>query len=385
LCALSDEKCGTDSCVYDSRNASSFSFYCASKCTVGDAARCPSGYDCVAPGASCSNGVTGVCAQREGFGCDPKVVVSAGKFFEGPAGELYHFAGQSTVPPRATLSVRSGNTFKSVQSWDGDIVIRAIVRNGDSLLLVTSDSDVLVKDGKATAKKRSPSPSVSYDAAYGVGKDGAFVLLNTTGGSDSFAALSRRGDDGAWTEVGPTRQRVTRIKSLTTGFLAICQKALCSSADGETFTPVELPPGVTLEVPGQNGGAATIALFAAAGASTTDFHFATGGRLFHHRKGVWVEEGPKAKPAEPGNNTGGYVRDDILRSFSDGTIVFHTWVPGTTGSGSGGYTTYVYGDDCWSFSPGGNLDNTDLVKGPNGNTFVYADSFDKQLCSVAAR
>lgn len=368
VCAMTDAKCGSDSCVFDSRAEGSFSFYCAPRCTVGDATKCPLGYECVAESASCpGGGGEGVCAHREGFGCDPRVKVErSGRFFEGPGGELYHLGGEYS-PERATLSVRSGNTFKTVATWDGDASIRALVRNGDSLLVVTGNTEVLVKGGKATSKKRVNATS-SYATAYGVAKDGSFVLLDGGSGTESFAALSKRADDGTWSELGPTRQRVKKITSLGTGFLAICQKTLCASIDGETFTPVQLPSDLSFD---------DETTFAAAGASPDDFHLVVGGELYHHRKGAWVEEGPKG--AKPGADAGsGYGRGDLLRSFADGTIVFHTW-------DGNGYATYVYGDECWSVSPGGNLDNTDLVKTANGNAFVWADYDDDQLCSTPAR
>jgi hypothetical protein len=80
----------------------------------------------------------------------------------------------------------------------------------------------------------------------------------------------------------------------------------------------------------------------------------------------------------PDADAGSYQREDRLRSFADGTVVFHTWK-------GNGYSTYVYGEDCWAFTPGGNLDNTDLVKDKAGNGFVWADSYDKALCTTPAR
>ncbi len=366
VCTLNDSRCGSDSCVYDSRNGKTFSFYCSPKCTVGDATRCPLGYECVAESASCAGGGgEGVCALRSGSGCDPSVKIKSGRFFEGPGGELYNLAGQYS-PERATLSVRSGNTFKTVTTWDGDATIRALVRNGDTLLVVTASTEVVVSGGKATAQKRAASNS--YATAYGVAKDGSFVLLDGGSGAESFAALMRRGDDGTWTELGPTRQRVAKIVGLGKGFLAVCQKSLCSSADGETFTPVSLPNGVTFDEK---------TTFAVTGLSTDDFHLAVGGGLYHHRKGAWVEEGPRGK--KPGADAGsGSDRPDLLRSFADGTVVFHTW----TGER---YATYVYGDECWTFSSGRNLDGADLVKGENGNAFVWSDSYDGELCSTPTR
>lgn len=390
LCEVNDPQCGTDRCVYDSRNPGTFAFYCSAKCTVGGDSRCPAGYECVAPSESCaSTGTTGLCAQRAGFGCDPKVKVEAsGRFFEGPKGELYHLESTSGSgsTQKTTLKVKQGSTFKIVATFDGDPSIRSLVRSGDSVLLVTGSAEVLIKDGQATAQKRdAASLSNSYGMTYGVTKDGAIVSLSLSGSSEGFAALSRRGDDGAWTEVGPTRQRVSKIAALGAGFLAICQKTLCGSADGETFAPIaNLPAGVSFEEETRNG-TKTQATFAAVGASVEDFYLTTQGKLFHQRKGTWVEEGPKAKPpvATDGGSNSGYQRPDVLRAFSDGTVVFHTYVDRSNGYGA--YATYVGGEDCFTYTVSGNLDNTDLVKLEKGNVFVYSDSYDKQLCTIASR
>jgi hypothetical protein len=367
VCALSDSRCGSDACVFDSRDDDTFALYCAPKCIVGDATRCPIGYECVEESSSC--GATskggGVCARRADNGCDSRIEIRSGTFFEGPSGELYHLAADYGSK-RVTLSTRSGLMFDEVSSWDGSGGnIIALVRNKDRLLLVTDDMEVLIEGGKATPRKRAGTSSSS--SAYGVAKDGSFVSLQSTGGSESFAALSRRGDDGVWTELGPTRQRVSKIESLTSGFLAVCQKTLCSSADGEVFTPVTLPAGATLD---------DESTYAAVGASVDDFYLTVGGGLWHQRRGAWVEEGPRG--AAQAVDAGSYPRPDLLRSFADGTVVFHTW-------NGKGYSTYVGGDDCWSFSTGGNLDNTALVKSADINAFVWAHSYERIFCSMPAR
>ncbi len=366
ICALSDPTCTTDACVY-SETATTFDFYCASKCTVGDPARCPLGYECASPDAGCAgDAAAGVCVKQKGHQCQ-KMGVSSTLFIEGPAGELLHIdeTVSSGQQRHAVLAIAQGSAFKQIAAWDSESssFSNSQVRAGGTLLIVMPTVEVVVKDGAAqVVQHKAPTAA----AVYSAGKDGSFLRLEPPS-SEGYAALSRRGTDGAWTEVGPTQQKITRLAALNTGFVAICQATLCTSEDGVTFAPLSLPEGASLPA------ATADQKLVFAGASPGDFYLTTAGALYHQRKGGWVKEGPRALAPPP--DAGTSTRADRLRASANGTIVYNTWT-GTNAE----YATYVSGASCWAAAQQGNLDAATFVK----DSFVYVTAADS-VCTVPAR
>jgi hypothetical protein len=224
---------------------------------------------------------------------------------------------------------------------------------------VTSGTEILVEDGSATATKRGTT-TTSYAPMVGVAANGEFVALEAT--SNSYATVSRRGADGKWTEVGPTRKRIASLSVLGKGFLARCGEDLCASADGETFEPISAPPDVAI-------GETT--RFTAAGVAQDDFFIAIEGRLFHHKKGKWVEEGPRGY--DP-NGSSSY--SDKLRVSSTGTVAFSTW----NGSDYETYSTTSAGE-CWKQTTELNLQSATLV----GNTLMWTTYGSADLCTLGVQ
>ncbi len=355
VCVVSgaSSSCGTNACIFDGRGESTFSLTCAPTCTVGSAEACPLGFECVDTTADCSGAKTGVCAPTAT--CAPGV--KASQLFEGAAGELYglDFDGKT-----AKLFTKRNGVFPPVVTFDttSSPSVSAVVRNGTRVLVVTSTHEILLENGKGVATPRAKPANGSYDGAFGVAADGRFVKLDQP--NDSFAALSRRNDDGTWTEVGPTRQRLKSVRAMGKGFLALCQGQLCASTDGESFTPVAPPPGVTFDEK---------TTWSAAGLAADDFYFTARGQLFRFKKGVWVEEGPRA-PELPATTSSGYA--DKLVVGANGTAAFHTW-NGTS------YTTYVSVAGCWRVTPSGYASSAIV-----GDALAYTN-VESKLCTVPIR
>lgn len=371
VCAFeSASECDADKCVYDSRG-STYSFTCSATCTVGDSTLCPLGYECVTADPSCSEDTKGVCASRSDFTCDKDELASSGTILEGPLGEVLLMA--PAISGKMTLSVRKNAKFIPIATWteEGASIV-ALAHASDTLFIVTGKNEIVVKDGDASVSPRKATATSS--PIYSSAKDGSFVMLEPQGWTAAYAALSKRAPDGAWTEVGPTRQRLTNLKALNMGFIARCDDTLCGSTNGEDFTPIALPDGVTLDLAGSSDGTPRAKPIALAGVSAEDFYMSIDGALYHHRKGAWVTEGPKALPKTEGGAPSS-SHPDILRVSSTGLAVWNTYDPVTFE-----YQTYVSGTSCWMFSPTGNLDNATLVK----DTFVYR-SINSQLCSRPAK
>jgi hypothetical protein len=357
VCALEDTSCGVNKCVYDTRNAGTYAFYCAPKCSTADpSVACPLGYECVAPTSTCAGEAEdGVCAKRADFGCKD-VGDAGGLFVEGLDGELLVVKFSGT---QGSLRQKTNTGWRTLTTWSDPStsgVLRGVARSDERLLIVTNTNDILVENGAATATKRDTT-TTSYAPVVGVAANGDFVLLETT--SNSYATLSRRGTDGKWSEVGPTRKRVASLSALGKGFLARCGEELCASADGEAFDPISAPPDVTIT---------QVTTFAAAGRSYEDFFFAIEGRVFHYRKGKWVEEGPRGQAA---GSSSSY--SDKLRVSSTGAVAFSTW-NGTS------YVTYsaTDGGECWKQTSENVLSSFTLV----GNAMMWTPYGGGQLCTL---
>lgn len=362
VCAFASTTCGADKCVYDTRKTGEFGFYCAPRCNAADTAvACPLGYECVTPTSSCAgNAEDGVCAKRVDFGCkDVGDVV--GTLVEGLDGALLAVKWTGT---QGSLRQRTNTGWRTLTTWSDTSssgYIYGVARTESRLLIVTSSTEILVEDGTATATKRSTSTTTSYAPVVGVAANGEFVSLETT--SNSYATVSRREADGKWKEVGPTRKRIASLSVLGKGFLARCGEDLCASTDGEAFEPISTPPDVAIT---------ETTRFTAAGVSHEDFFLAVDGRLFHHRKGKWVEEGPRGQ--DP-NASSSY--SDKLRVSSTGTVAFSTW----NGSEYATYSTASEGE-CWKQTTELNLQTATLV-GDSLMWTTYGSSGD--LCTLGVK
>lgn len=362
VCAFTSSQCGANECVYDTRKADMFDFYCAPKCNAADKSLgCPLGYECVVPTASCAGpAVEGVCARSTGFACKD-VGDATGTFVEGLDGVLYVLSWSGS---QGSLREKTASGWRTLTTWSETStynLLAGVARSGARLLIVTSGYEIVLEDGTAKATKRSTSTtSTSYTPAVGVAADGSFVALEQANGN--YATLSKRAADGKWTEVGPTKKRIASLNVLGIGFVARCGKDLCTSADGESFDVLAAPPDVVITETSR---------FVASGPSHEDFYFAVDGRLFHQRKGKWVEEGPRGAAPNPNGSSSGY--QDILRTSSTGAVAFYTW-NGTS------YTSYVAKADgeCWKTTTADNLNSATLV----GDTLMWTTYSRRELCSL---
>jgi hypothetical protein len=330
VCAFDYSYCGANKCVYDSRG-DGFAFFCAPRCNAADTSvACPLGYECVEPTPSCAgDSQDGVCTRRTDFSCKD-VGDASGTFVEGLDGSLLVLKWTGT---QGSLRQRTSTGFKTLTTWSDTSssgYLYGVARSDKRLLIVTSGTEILVEDGVAKATKRtattSSAPSVGVDAA------GEFVSLELTSGA--YATVSRRGADGKWTEIGPTRKRIASLAVLHKGFVARCGEDLCTSADGEAFEPISAPPDLAIT---------TTTRFAAAGVSHEDFYLALEGRLFHHRKGKWVEEGPRGQVP---STTGSSYYDDVLRVSATGAVTFITYNGSSSSSSASTYTTFTTTSRC---------------------------------------
>lgn len=360
VCAFESTSCGANKCVYDTRKDGEFDFYCAPRCNAADTSiSCPLGYECITPTASCAVGAEdGVCTRRVDFGCKDAGDAS-GTFVEGLDGTLLVLKWTGTQGSlRQKTSSSTG--WKTLTTWSDSSssgYLYGVARSDRRLLIVTSGYEILVEDGTAKATKRATG-TTSYTPSVGVAADGSFVSLELTG---SYATVSRRADDGNWNEIGPTRKRIADLSILGKGFIARCGDELCTSADGEAFDTLAAPPDVTVT---------QTTRFTAAGSSNEDFYLATEGRLFHHRKGKWVEEGPRGQL--PGSSTSSSYADK-LKASSTGAVAFFTW------NGSS-YTTYTTtgASECWKTTTENNLNSATLI----GDALMWTNYSYGDLCTL---
>lgn len=367
VCALEDSSCGANTCVYETRKEGLFDFYCAPRCNAADASlSCPLGYECVAPAPSCAGDAQeGVCTKRVDYGCKD-VGDASGTFLEGLDGALLVIKWTGT---QGTLRQKTNTGWRTLTTWSdtsSSASLYGVARSENRLLIVTSGTEILVEDGVANAVERAAT--ASYAATFGVDAKGEFVSLETSS-SGQYATLSKRGADGKWSEVGPTRKRIASLAVLQKGFVARCGEELCMSADGEGFEPLLAPPDVTIS---------EATRFKAAGISNEDFYLAIEGRLFHHRKGQWVEEGPRGQaPGASGSSS----YEDVLRVSSTGAVTFTTW-NGSSTHGSQ-FTTYTNTSDgeCWQTTPENDLRSATLV----GDAFMWTSYRDGDLCTLKLR
>ena len=359
VCAFSSASCGADKCVYDTRKTGTFGFYCAPRCNAADTSvSCPLGYECVTPTSGCGGDAEdGVCAKRTDFGCKD-VGDASGTFVEGLDGALLVIKWTGT---QGSLRQRTNTGWRTLTTWSDTSssgYVYGVARSDNRLLIVTSSTEILVEDGAATATKRS-STTTSYAPVVGVAANGEFVSLETT--SNSYATVSRRGADGKWNEVGPTRKRIASLSVLGKGFLARCGEDLCASTDGEAFEPISAPPDVAIT---------ETTRFTAAGLSHEDFFLAVEGRLFHHRKGKWVEEGPRGQDPSASSSY-----SDKLRVSATGTVAFSTY--DSTTSKYATYSTSSAGE-CWKQTTELNLQSATLV----GNSLMWTTYGSGDLCTL---
>lgn len=359
VCALEDYSCGANKCVYDTRKADTYDFYCAPRCNAADpSVSCPLGYDCVAPTASCAgNAEDGVCAKRVDFGCKD-VGDASGTFVEGLDGALLVLKWTGT---QGSLRQKTNTGWRTLTTWSDTSssgYLYGVARSAKRLLLVTSTTEILVEEGAAKATKRSTS-TTSYTPSVGVDAAGEFVSLELTSGA--YATVSRRGSDGKWNEVGPTRKRIASLAVLQKGFLARCGEDLCTSADGEAFEAIAAPPDVAIT---------DTTRFTAGGVSHEDFFLAIEGRLFHHRKGKWVEEGPRGQYA---GTSGSYP--DTLKVSATGAVTYLTY----NGSSYTTYTSTTNGE-CWKTTTENDLRSATLV----GDALMWTTyGSSENLCSLS--
>lgn len=356
MCIVPDTTCGRSVCVFDDRNKESYSLTCTAKCTVGAAEGCPLGYECAPTSDTCSGDKSAVCAPTTTCFAG----VKASSVFEGAAGELYALDSDGK---KATLYWRNNGALVTLASYDVTTTpsVDAVVRSGERVLVVTDTQEILVEGGKGTLFPRAKAGSgAPYDGVWGTLADGSFVKLDQP--SNAYATLQKRNDDGTWTEVGPTRQRLRSLRALEKGFTALCQSQLCTSTDGETFTNLAPPPpGVVFD---------DKTTFSIAGLAPDDFYLTANGRLLRFKKGIWAEEGPKALPQPPGSSTSSSYADRIVVS-AKGTAAFHTW-------NGRDYTTYATVAGCWRATTG--VSSAALV----GETLAYRNT-DSKLCTVPVR
>lgn len=366
VCAFDSTSCGANKCVYDTRKQGLFDFYCAPRCNAADTSvSCPLGYECITPTASCAgNAEDGVCTKRVDFGCEDAGDAS-GTFLEGLDGALLVVKWTGT---QGSLRQKTKTGWRTLTTWadtasSGNLY--GVARSDRRLLIVTSGTEILVdEDGTAKATKRTAT--TSYAPSVGVDASGEFVALEQASGA--YATVSRRGADGKWSEVGPTRKRIASLAVLGKGFVARCGEELCTSKDGESFETIAAPPDVALT---------DTTRFSAAGLSHEDFYLAVDGRLFHHRKGKWVEEGPRGQT--PGSSTSSSYPDSV-RVSSTGAVAFFTWEPGTYGSTYRTFTT-TNGGECWKTTTENNLESATLV----GDSLMWTSYGYGDLCSLKVR
>jgi hypothetical protein len=357
VCALDDFSCGADKCVYDTRKADTYDFYCAPRCNAADTSVvCPLGYECVTPTPSCAgDSEDGVCARRVDFGCKD-VGDASGTFVEGLDGALLVLKWTGT---QGSLRQRTNTGWRTLTTWSDTAssgYVYGVARSDNRVLIVTSGFEILVEDGTAKATKRTST--TSYTPSIGVAANGEFVSLELSSGA--YATVSRRGTDGRWTEVGPTRKRIASLAVLGKGFLARCGEDLCASADGETFDAIAAPPDMAIT---------ETTRFAAAGISQEDFYLTLEGRLFHHRKGKWVEEGPRGQYSSTSSSY-----PDTLKVSATGAVSFMTW----NGSRYTTYTSSTAGE-CWKSTTENDLRSATLV----GDALMWTTySSDGNLCTL---
>lgn len=364
VCALEDYSCGANKCVYDSRG-DGYAFYCAPRCNAADPSlACPLGHECVTPTAGCGgDAADGVCTRRVDYACKD-VGDASGTLVEGLDGALLVLKWTGT---QGSLRQKTSSGWRTLTTWADTAssgYVYGVARSDRQLLIVTSGTEILVDETGAKATKRAST--TSYTPAIGVGADGGFVALELASGA--YATVSKRDAAGKWTEIGPTRKRIASLATLQKGFIARCGEDLCTSGDGEAFEPIASPPDVAIT---------ETTRFTAAGVSHEDFYLALDGRLFHHRKGKWVEEGPRGQPR---GTSGSSSYDDVLRVSSTGAVTFITYAgAASTGYGSA-YTTYTTttAGECWKTTTASDLRSATLI----GDALMWTSSSYGDLCTL---
>lgn len=365
LCVLPGASCGqSDVCVYREKD-NEYSFRCAATCQVGGEASCPLGTTCQAPDDACASGTEGVCVEKDGNECyevGKDGSGQVGQLLAGPKGELLRLLTSSPggdKPTSSELVLSSKGKDKSLVTWSDKGSVRGVARSADTLLLLTTTSEVSFRDGAAT---RRPVEGLDREssAVLGLANDGSFVQLGWNSSRD-YATVYRRTGDGDWSEVGPTRQRVSRLSALGRGFFALCADSEpCVSADGETFTTIPAPEGFDPEKTTQVDGT-----------STKDFYLTNSNTLAHFRGDVWATQAP-AGPSTPGQNDSYYTR---LRVGPDGTVVF------TAPSGDNQRTTWVLQGECWAAA----APNYYTDAAPGNGTLFSAYTYPSSYCVTSVK